>query len=238
MQPETFDVIFRGDIVLGHALDDVKVRLQKLFKVDASKIDALFTGRPVILKRNLDSATAEKYRKVLHQAGAQIRLAPSGGAQSADKPKARPVRGLSLAPVGGYLVAPQEHRRLAPVTVDTSALSLRESDGELLDPHERAAMPDLDFTIPDFELAHVGADLVTAAERPELPLVAVEPEEWSLAEVGSDLLSASERPQIEPVAVGATDFDLAPVGSDLGPQKAPVAAPVPDTSALRLMDND
>ena len=68
MQPETFDVIFRGDIVLGHALDDVKVRLQKLFKVDASKIDALFTGRPVILKRNLDSATAEKYRKVLHQA--------------------------------------------------------------------------------------------------------------------------------------------------------------------------
>src|SRR5690625_1220632 len=148
MQPETFDVIFRGDIVLGHALDDVKARLQKLFKVEASKIDALFSGLPVVLIRILDSAAAVKYRMVLQQSGAHIRLESYCGTQRTDKPKARPVRGLSLAPVGGYLVAPQEHRRLAPVTVDTSALSLRESDGELLDPHERAAMPDLDFTIP------------------------------------------------------------------------------------------
>src|SRR5690625_7243392 len=99
-------------------------------------------------------------------------------------------------------------------------------------------MPDLDFTIPDFELAHVGADLIAAAERPELPLVAVEPEDWGLADVGSDLLSASERPQVEPVAVGATEFDLAPVGSDLGLHKAPVSAPVPDTSAQLLRDDD
>lgn len=238
MQPETFDVIFRGDIVLGHALDDVKSHLQKLFKADASKIDALFTGRPVILKRNLDSATAEKYRKVLHQAGAQVRLAPSGATQTADKPRPRLVRGLSLAPVGGYLLAPQEHRRLAPISVDTSALSVRAPEGELLDPHERAVLVDLDFSIPDFELAQVGADLVTAEERSELPLVAVEPENWSLAEVGSDLLSAAERPPVEPVVLANTDFDLAPVGSDLGPHKAPVTAPEPDTSSLRLVDGD
>jgi len=238
MQPETFDVIFRGDIVLGHALDQVKSRLQKLFKVDAQKIDALFTGRPVILKRNLDPATAEKYRKVLQQAGAQVRLAPSGATQAADKPRARPVRGLSLAPVGGYLVAPQEHHRLTPVSVDTSGLSVRAAEGELLDAHERVVLADLDLDIPDFELAQVGANLVTAEERPELPMVAVEPEDWGLAEVGSDLLSAAERPRIEPVVPANTDFDLAPVGSDLGVQKAPVTAPVPDTSSLRLVDED
>lgn len=238
MQPETLDVIFRGDIVLGHALDEVKARLQKLFKADAQKIDALFTGRPVILKRNLDPATAEKYRTVLRQAGAQVRLAPSGASQGADKTRARPARGLSLAPVGGYLVSPQERRRLTPVAVDTSGLSARAPDGELLDPHEREVLNHVDLSIPDFELAQVGADLVTAEERPELPLVAVEPEDWSLAEVGSDLVSPAERAPVEPVIPANTDFDLAPVGSDLGPKQKPLAAPVPDTSGLRLADED
>src|SRR5690606_40568336 len=61
--PAEFDIIFRGDIVIGHQLQDVKARLQQLFKTDAARIDALFTGRPVALKRGLDQATANKDRK-------------------------------------------------------------------------------------------------------------------------------------------------------------------------------
>jgi predicted nicotinamide N-methyase len=49
MSAPEFDIIFRGDIVFGHQLAEVKAKLQQLFKADAAKIDALFTGRPVPL---------------------------------------------------------------------------------------------------------------------------------------------------------------------------------------------
>ena len=62
MSDQQFDIIFRGDIVFGHQLADVKLRLQQLFKADAVKIDALFSGRPVPLKRGLDLASAQKYK--------------------------------------------------------------------------------------------------------------------------------------------------------------------------------
>jgi hypothetical protein len=239
MEAEKFDLIFRGDIVLGHAVDDVKLRLQQLFKADAGKIDALFTGRPVILKRNLDKGSADKYRQVLYKAGAQVRLAPSGQTQAApSEAKTRQAQGLSLAPAGGYLVKPEEHRRLTPVSVDISRLSIRAAEGELLDSNERAAAPDLHLTIPDFDVAEAGADLLSPDERQDLPLMAVEPEDWGLAEVGSDLLTPSERPKIESVAPANTDFDLAPVGSDMGEKKEQVVTKLPDTSNLHLVDRD
>ncbi|RYZ83522.1 MAG: hypothetical protein EOO68_32850, partial [Moraxellaceae bacterium] len=65
MSDQQFDIIFRGDIVFGHQLMDVKARLQQLFKADAAKVDALFSGRPVPLKRGLDIASAQKYKDAL-----------------------------------------------------------------------------------------------------------------------------------------------------------------------------
>ena len=37
MSEQQYDIIFRGDIVLGQQLTDVKLRLQQLFKADAAK---------------------------------------------------------------------------------------------------------------------------------------------------------------------------------------------------------
>jgi hypothetical protein len=77
MSEPGFDIIFRGDIVFGQSVVEVKQRLQQLFKADAARIDALFCGRPVPLKRNLDRASAEKYRAVLHKAGIEVELRPA-----------------------------------------------------------------------------------------------------------------------------------------------------------------
>ncbi|HSC66388.1 MAG TPA: hypothetical protein VLC79_01760, partial [Cellvibrio sp.] len=78
MSAPEFDIIFRGDIVFGHQLAEVKLKLQQLFKTDAAKIDALFTGRPVPLKRNLDEATANKYRDALLKVGAMVEVCSTG----------------------------------------------------------------------------------------------------------------------------------------------------------------
>lgn len=241
MADERFDLVFRGDIVLGQPLGEVKQRLQQLLKTDAAKIEKLFSGRPVALKRGLDRATGEKYQKVLHKAGAQVSLVPaqrpsgSTGPARPSQPQRQPA-GLSLAPVGGFLLNPAERPPLTPVSVDTSQLSLRAAEGDLLDAAERQRVEDAPVMVPDFDLAEAGADLLSEAERESLPLMGVEPEDWGLAEVGSDLLTAQERgPEPEPPAVAA-DFDLAPAGSDMGQLKSQQKPVSPDISGLSLKE--
>ena len=244
METKEFDIIFRGDIVLGHQLQDVKQRLQQLFKVDATKVDALFTGRPVPLKRGLDEATANKYRDVLLKAGAQVEVCPAGSVKTAPReaPSSAPVpaparpAGWSLAPVGAYLLTPTERPRISPVFVDTGAMSLRPAGGNLLDASEVTKIEPAQVTTPDFDVAEVGADLVRAEEKMDLPLVEVDVEDWGLADIGADLIAPEERPVAPggPVAVG--DFGLAPVGSDLGQIKPQVKPVTPDISKLRLAE--
>ena len=261
MSTSEFDIIFRGDIVFGHQLTEVKLKLQQLFKVDAAKVDALFTGRPVPLKRKLDEATANKYREVLLKAGAQVEICPSDSspatAAPATKPApvhpaAAPVNNpaatapitpvtpiapvWSIAPAGADLLpADQRPAAAAPVAVDLSGLSLRAQSGNLLDATEVAPIPVATVAVPDLVVAEAGATLSDEDHLP-LPLVEIELEDWDIAEAGADLLREDERPLVVPVAVGPVDFGLAPAGSDLGQLKPQVKPLNPDISGLQLVD--
>jgi len=182
MADNEFDIIFRGDIVLGHQLGDVKARLQQLFKIDAERVNALFSGRPVPLKRQLDRATAEKYKQVLEKAGARVELRSSDAAKPAATASA-----WTLAPVGAPLLRPSEVHVVEPVTVDTSGISLRPAEGDLLDATERSqpvAAPD---NIPDPGLSPLGENLLREDELAGLPTLEIDISDWDLAEAGSDL---------------------------------------------------
>lgn len=246
MSAPQFDIIFRGDIVFGHQLAEVKTRLQQLFKADAAKIDALFTGRPVPLKRNLDEATAHKYRDALIKAGAMVEVCPSDTSPTNAAPKPAPAvrrpaepgaAEWTLAPLGADLLPAKERPAApAPVQVDVSALSLRPAEGNLVDASEVPEEIHAQVVVPDLGLAAVGADLIGADEKWELPLVEIELEDWGVAEAGSDLLTEDERPLVLPAVVEVGDFGLAPAGSDLGQLKPEVTPVVPDISKLRLAD--
>lgn len=243
-----FDIIFRGDIVFGHQLADVKLRLQQLFKADAAKIDALFTGRPVPLKRNLDEPTANKYRDALLKAGAMVDVCSSdkSPANAPTKPVA-PARAVpvaetarsewTLAPVGADLLpASERSAQIATPKIDTGGLSLRPAEGNLVDSREIPKEPAAPVDIPDLDLAAVGDHLISPEEKFDLPFVEIDLEDWEIAEPGADLLTEDERPVVIPVAIGDNDFGLAPVGSDLGQIKPDVKPLAPDTSKLRLAD--
>jgi len=249
MSAPEFDIIFRGDIVFGHQLAEVKLKLQQLFKADAAKIDSLFTGRPVPLKRNMDEATAQKYREALIKAGAMVEICPSDKSPANAPAKPLPVREprpvveakkpeWTLAPVGADLLPAKERPpQPAPVQVDISALSLRPAEGNLLDVSEVHEEISAQVVVPDLGLAAVGADLISADEKLELPLVEIELEDWGIAEAGSDLLTEDERPIVLPAIVEVGDFGLAPAGSDLGQLKSNVKPVTPDISGLRLADS-
>jgi hypothetical protein len=210
----------------------------------------LFTGRPVPLKRNLDEATANKYRDALMKAGAMVEICSTetSPANVSPKPAPTPRRAVeaaapaavvwTLAPLGSDLLSAKERPGPpASVNVDISAMSLRPAEGNLVDASEVHEQVSVQVIAPDLGLAAVGADLISADEKLELPLVEIELEDWVIAEAGSDLLTEDERPIVLPVVIEGGDFGLAPAGSDLGQLKPDVKPLTPDISGLRLADS-
>jgi len=91
--PDQYDIVFEGKTAPGKEIDSVKQALMKLLKADADRVEQLFVGKSVSIRKNLDAATAEKYRKALEAAGAICQLKPTNGAGSKKKshqPEAAP----------------------------------------------------------------------------------------------------------------------------------------------------
>jgi len=71
MSKERYNLIFKGEIIEGAAVADVKKRLAALFKKDAAAIDLMFDGKPKTIKRNIDLETCRKIAGTLKKAGAK-----------------------------------------------------------------------------------------------------------------------------------------------------------------------
>ncbi len=78
MDQSRFKIVFDGALMPQTPLETAKENLARLFKSDASKIEALFSGQPVVLKRDLSDDEAEKYLRALHGAGANARKEADG----------------------------------------------------------------------------------------------------------------------------------------------------------------
>jgi uncharacterized protein YbjQ (UPF0145 family) len=74
-----FDVVFRGEILPGKEVKEVKKRLRMLLKIDAESIERLFSGGPVAVRKRVDEATGRKFERVFNTAGAVCHLTPIGG---------------------------------------------------------------------------------------------------------------------------------------------------------------
>ncbi len=85
MEEISYNVIFRGEITEGQDIEKVRQNLAKLFKVNSEKIERLFSGNSVTIKKNADHTTAMKYKTAMEKAGALCSLVPSPG-ESGIKP--------------------------------------------------------------------------------------------------------------------------------------------------------
>ncbi|MES2676026.1 MAG: hypothetical protein V4660_17440 [Pseudomonadota bacterium] len=195
MSEQQYDIIFRGDIVLGHQLADVKLRLQHLFKADAAKVDSLFSGRPVPLKRGLDLSSAQKYREALINAGVQIELVAS-------------VDASATAPV---IIKPEARAAITATPVVSAAANKTPEQPSLVQVQTSLTQTQVRET---FSLAPVGTDLLPLGEKPEFVPRPINTSALSIRSEGGNLLDASEQKQ-NVAQVIAPDFTLAEVGSDL-----------------------
>ncbi|MFZ7128555.1 MAG: DUF1189 domain-containing protein [Desulfobacterales bacterium] len=103
---ERYDLIFRGEIREDATLEEVKHKLAELYSVDLRKIEGLFTGKPVYIRKSMDLVSALEDKEEFEATGAVLRIEP------AEKPEflppyprptttpTGPLFGKKLRPVG------------------------------------------------------------------------------------------------------------------------------------------
>lgn len=74
--PARYQICFRGEITAGQNKESVKKQIAKLFKIPAKQVERLFSGQPVVIKKDIDRPTAAKYQKAIEQAGAICSIEP------------------------------------------------------------------------------------------------------------------------------------------------------------------
>jgi len=74
MNESLYEVAFSGQIQEGAELDAVKARIGKIFKADDATIAQLFSGKRIVIKKNLSAEAADKYSMALTKAGAICEL--------------------------------------------------------------------------------------------------------------------------------------------------------------------
>ncbi|MFI8483373.1 DUF805 domain-containing protein [Pseudomonas sp. NPDC078700] len=76
MTQARFKIVFNGELMPEVALETAKDNLAKLFKSDNARINTLFSGSQIALKRDLLEGEADQYIAVLERAGAKARKEP------------------------------------------------------------------------------------------------------------------------------------------------------------------
>jgi uncharacterized membrane protein YhaH (DUF805 family)/rubrerythrin len=73
MTQARFKIVFNGELMPDVSLETAKENLARLFKSDQTRINALFNGGNVDIKRDLSENEADQYLKALQSAGAKVR---------------------------------------------------------------------------------------------------------------------------------------------------------------------
>ena len=76
MADQQYQVVFRGEIAPDARIEEVKANLAKLFKTDDARIERLFSGKAIVLKKDLRQEDGERYRILLNKAGALCEVVP------------------------------------------------------------------------------------------------------------------------------------------------------------------
>ena len=163
MSEQRYEVVFRGDVVPGESIVDVKQRLAELFGADSARIDGMFSGRPVVVKRNIDQETAQHYQASMRKAGAVVdirttsetQLEPSSNIEStpAQSVPQLPDETVEVAPVGADVLTPEYRQDFTPAEIDISHMTVAEPGADVLRENEKEVIPDRDVDTSHLSVA-------------------------------------------------------------------------------------
>ncbi len=159
---DRFKLIFRGEVLQGQHPAVVRKRLAALATFDEAQLDKLFSGHPVVVKREADKPTAARFQTLFGKAGARLRVvpletaerdAPAGGGEAPD---------FEVLPTGSAILRDDERVRPTAPQIDLSGLSVQEGDPEEPERAPAVAPPE----VGHLSLAPAGATLNDAKPPP------------------------------------------------------------------------
>jgi len=236
MAGSTFDVSFSGQLIDGADLTQVKNNVAKLFKTEVQNIEVMFSGKRVVIKRNLDQQTATKYQAVMKNAGAMCELSENKPVvtqeYSADNPppisQPEPEAGVTSS-VSQVQTANTESAAMPAPASNMDSVTIA-SPGETIMEHERVEPPQIDISAisiddsrknlvehipvpePDIDISSMSID--SSGDNLIQNEQIVEPEidisALSMDEAGEDLI---EHKKVPPMEVDTSSMSMAPPGS-------------------------
>ncbi len=80
---EMFRLVFRGRIQSGQDKEYVRQKLLQLYNQNSTQVERLLSGSVVVIKKNIDHATALKYKATFEKTGALCSIMPEPGEKAA-----------------------------------------------------------------------------------------------------------------------------------------------------------
>lgn len=243
MADVTYAIVFSGEIVEGFQIISVKAHLAKMLRATPDKMQVLFSGKPVVLKRTADKAEAAKYGSALKKVGAHVRVkiiktdpsaaaaptptTPTTATTATTPTTPTTAKMTSAAATQSAAAAQKTEASLTAAAPDTSNLSLAPNEGNIVAPTPPP---------PPLELDLSG---ISVSENDGSPLV--EPKAEVKLDIDLSSLSVLDNdgsplvaPKAEVPKIDAPDFGLDEPGAVLETIKEAVEALNPDTSSMSL----
>jgi hypothetical protein len=81
---DRYNVVFRGEFLLGYDINEAKDKLAAIFKLDGLKLEALFAGETVTVGKDVDGTKGQKIVAAAANCGVVFELEPSSQPPAAD----------------------------------------------------------------------------------------------------------------------------------------------------------
>ncbi len=178
----SYSVVFTGEIKASVTRDQAIENLAVLFKKDTAAIEKLFTGKKIIIKRDLDHQSATKYQMALANAGVVSELLDQSAEEHVQSENKAPVANTSaftVAEAGATIIEP---KNTPEPLIDISTLSMSDAGITLVEP---SAVKADKIEPPSFNIAPTGS--IISDDKPP-PSPAIDTSSMSLADTGSRIL--------------------------------------------------
>lgn len=224
----TYQLIFRGETLEGQHPAVVRKRLALALKLDDARIQALFSGGAVVVRKSVDEETAAKFQAVFRKAGARLRVVTVAASGAVPSPAASGPDDAAweILPPGSDVLDPGQRKPFVARNIDTSHLALARQLAFLppQEPYDPAAI-----IAPEFEVLPVGSRLGDGSElQPSMPGLDMD---FELAEPGA--LMAAPKPPVDRLRIPEPTFAIAEPGTRMS-EPSPPPPPAPDVSHIRL----
>ncbi len=227
MSEEMFQILVNGTLTEGAEIDQVKQNIAKLFKTSPDKVEPMFSGRKLAVKKGLDKATALKYKVAINNAGLAAAVAPMAGqapATSTDQTDTTADTSLDHASLAATGSTMDETPQAPPADIDTSGL-IMDSVGETL--AEATAIPEPDINISQISMGEIGEDVTEYTPTPEPD---IDISKLDMGEAGENVMQYEPVPEAD---IDTSELSVADVGEDVMQHKEVPPADI-DTSSLKL----